>query len=225
MSDLVTPEILEAAFKLFDELTLGMEVVRGEMTGMDNPFDHHFYCSFIISDEEVCKSPDMLSVYLAPLMTEMANNLRHVKKFAVRPLASPRKSWGAVTYNFPNARIPFRCTLCYDIVKQGTVVTIDVLGRHVGNYYKTIINGPLHRHQMPFMKDPKDDHEFDYLYVPHERKAYGNWVYESEDDEEGEYVRLPGLETCVEDTSLHHYRVRGDYCYYVGEILERELKQ
>jgi hypothetical protein len=214
---LVTNETLQEAFKLFDSLTPDMEVVRGEMVGMDGPFDHHFYCSFMVPDEEVAVGAKyVLGQYLAPLMRALASSLRHVKQLAVRELELPPRSLGALAFNSLDTRIPVRCTMSYDCVHQGTLVTVDFLGRHVGNYHRTIINGPLHREQMPFRDEPKDGHQFNYLYVPRERKDYGDW------DEQDEFVRLPGLERNTDDTSLHRYRVQGDYCYYIGETLERE---
>ncbi|MHC4300563.1 MAG: hypothetical protein ACYS7Y_25080 [Planctomycetota bacterium] len=224
---IITFEHLQQAAELLDELTPDMEVVRAgaDLTKVKDPFACHTFCSFIISDGH--EDPDVFREFLSPLMQAMAQSIQSIKKLEVQPLDLPTASLGVLAFSVPNARVPLRLMASYSAVEQGIIVAVDFIGRHVGNYHRTIINGPLHRHQMPFREDPKDGHEFDYLYLPmpEDRKSYGDWVERDDSYDSDEFIRLPALEQCVEDDSMHRYRVRGEYCYYMGETLTRELKR
>jgi len=226
MSELTRTDCVKAT-DLLNELTSDVVVVRKPddiQPGLRRPFDNHYHLSFIIQDEGAyC---DIFAEYMEPAIKEFARHMRDIPMVAVHPLESSSRYSPTLCYNFPEARLPLRFTATYDVIAQGTRVTMDLFSRHVGNFYRTIINGPLHREQMPFLYPPTDGYKFDHKYLPYreDTKPYGVWV-DGEDDEEDTFVRLPGLEQCLDDDSVHHYRVNGPYCYYTGETLMRELPQ
>jgi hypothetical protein len=224
MDCLINDEIMSEAVKVFDEGTEHMDVVRGEeiAAGSSSPFVHHLYQSFMIDDED--ENPDILSTYLVPSMKVLADSMKSIKMLAIRQLPCPSAGLGFRSYSCEGAGgVPFRFTESYDMRRQGRIVTVDFIGKHVGNYHRMIINGPLHRHRMPFRDYPEDGHKFGYLYLPPcaDRKSYGDVVID-EETEVDEFVRLPGLEENVDGNSMHRYQVRGRYCYYRGETLETE---
>lgn len=182
-----------------------------------DPFNYHLFCSFILKDE-VMGSPETLQVdYFDPAATELARQLNRLQivEACVLPLCDPRT---AQQENFTASGLPFRVTAEYDICSCGLRVTVDMLVRHVGNYYRTIIHGPLHRLAMPFKRDPEklQDGLFNYLHIPLKRPDY----YTS-DEGTGEETLLPGLtDSMLHPEIIHHYRVKGDYCYYTGETYQ-----
>jgi hypothetical protein len=105
-------------------------------------------------------------------------------------------------------------------VKKELYVTVDLLVfRHIGHYHRMIINGPLHRLQMPFKEVPKEGEEFDFLF------SDPNWdaaKYNKEGYTDFDAPLLPVLAKWARTPhSLHRYVVEGDYCYYLGEEIGR----
>jgi hypothetical protein len=105
-------------------------------------------------------------------------------------------------------------------VKKELFVNLDLpVFRYTGHYHRMIINGPLHRLQMPFKEVPKEGEEFDFLFSDH------NWEsskYNKEGYTDFDAPLLPVLaKWAITPHSLHRYVVEGDYCYYLGEKISR----
>jgi hypothetical protein len=124
--------------------------------------------------------------------------------------------------------LPVRFTAAYDIAEQATRVVVDLLARHVGNYYRTIINGPLHRHKMPFQHQPEDNDLLLYTYMPPKNLDYkydcdtGEIGYDDEPIIERRYLENLDLRA-VSPRIEQRYEIKGQYCYYKGERLIYEV--
>ena len=192
--------------------------------GEASPFDNHLYASFIIRDSEISLTKEAISeTYFLPAVKSLARVLNGFQIVECKSLYIDLETCGARQQEVRVGKIPVRFTESYDIQSQGTKVIADMLVRHVGNYYKTIINGPLHRHQMPFKRVPEG--VFDYTYIQQSRMYYAHEVDTGQLDYYGDSIfesqALPGLDTSqMHLDHVHSYRVDGDYCYYTGEHLK-----
>lgn len=221
---ILTREECANAVHLLESLTPDTIIRKAEgefVPGTKNPFDNHLYTCFAVEDTDPTR--DIANKYLEPAIQELAKTLSDIPMIAVRPLfIYPITPYSyAPCYNFPDSVLPLRFTFQYDYVRQQNLVTVDLRCRQIGDYYRTIINGPLHREQMPFVHNPNDGFKFTHKYLT-PVKSYGDGHWDQKLDEYV-FVRLPGLEPDVNNDSLHRYRVNGDYCYYTGETLLNEL--
>jgi hypothetical protein len=215
---LPTREDFVNAVALLETLTSDTVVTRlgeGIEMGSRHPFDHHLFSCFVVKDSE--PSCDTVTEYLEPAIQELAKAMSGFQMVGVRPLSARPRDLSHLCYDFPDATLPLRFTLSYDMIKQGTLVIADLFFRPVGNYHRTIINGPLHLAEMPFVQEPSDGRTFYYKHLA-TPKSYWDSYGDSE-----EAHPLPGLEPNVSADSRHRYRVNGAYCYYVGETLLKEL--
>jgi len=175
------------------------------------PFDYNLYISFIVKDAYMHDGAGgALSEGSMRLLAKSFES--HLNRFQIVETQEQEVCWqGWEQENYILSGIPFRFTAKYDVATAGLQVAIGMLVRHVGNHYRTIINGPWHRARMPFKTTPVPD-KFDYLSVPANLPDYY--------DDRGSV--LPGLNAReLSYDSLHHYRNIGDYCYYQGETLVR----
>ncbi len=176
----------------------------------DKPFDYHLYTSFILKDGDMGRLDGRHSL-LKPAAEALT---RHLDRFQIVEVDTP------VVLTRPGveqaihicAGVPLRISAAYHIPTSGVQYAIGMLVRHVGNHYLDIINGPWHRSLMPFKDCPGYLVEkFDYLSIPSNRLDYYG---------DGGTTHLPGLDTTqLDPESLHHYKIKGNYCYYQGESL------
>jgi hypothetical protein len=115
--------------------------------------------------------------------------------------------------------IPVRFTQHYDGARQRVVTTIDLKVRQVGNHYRRIINGPLHREMMPFTLLPWEGDICTHCRLPCHRPVL---TISGTLDENGDELPLENVEDWARYPEyVQKYQVLGDYCYYLGEELER----
>ena len=214
---MLTREDFRNANNLLEALTSGTVIRRlgGEITCNRHPFDHHLFSCFTVKDSD--QPCDVVTDYLEPSIRELSRAMSGFPMIGVRPLPPSGVEGAAQCYNFPAATLPLRFTLSYDAMNQGTLVIADLFFRLVGDHHRTVINGPLHLAKMPFVQEPSDGHTFYYKHLA-TPQAYPDSYGDSEEES-----LLPGLEPNVSADSLHRYRVNGDYCYYMGETLLKEL--
>ena len=199
-----------------------------DMNVPESDFVHHMYVAFLLKDEDVAVELDsLMDNYFKPAVATLVQGLENIKRCEYMKLPC-KSNCGVRQRLITNGvwQIPLRFTYSYDPVNQGTKVVLDYVVRHIGKAYKTIINGPLHRQQMPFEVAPVDGHRFEYLYVPRKSLNYTNLVWNTDDYEDLDYteVLLPGLEEGAQWVNTRHmYRVNGDYCYYMGETMAGEV--
>jgi hypothetical protein len=216
---LPTREDFVNATALLETLTSDTVVTRlgeGIEMGSRHPFDHHLYSCFVVKDS--AQPCDVVTEYLEPAIQELAKAMSGFQMVGVRPLSARPRDLSHLCYDFPDATLPLRFTLSYDMIKQGTMVVVDLFFRLVGDYHRTVINGPLHLAKMPFVHDPPNGSMFDYTHLATPQ------VYQDSYGDSEEAYPLPGLEPNVSADSRHRYRVNGAYCYYVGETLLKELR-
>lgn len=193
------------------------------IAGRPNPFDNHLYGTFVIVDGDQSLSAEMIvNQFVVPMRDSMNKTLRRFNSIEVQPLPYPKVVNPENGKVMPDGTIkellwvdgiPVRVVLMYDVRLAGTRVTFDLLARHVGDHYRMIINGPLHRHMMPLSDEQVKLEQFNYYYMPLDRPNY--YVTDAYDDDA---QLLPGLDRdeLYRDT-MHLYRLKGDYCYYRGE--------
>lgn len=192
-----------------------------------SPFNNHLYCAFLIPDDVSDESVEKIKTYrFEPAAQALANILKRFQIVEAQPLPIPEHrnpvtgqviGDGTIKKIVMAGDLPVRFTATYDIRHTGTLVTVDMLVRHVGNFYKTIINGPMHRYQMPFKEDPIATRmeNINYHYMP---LSLPDYYVEGHDAYSDDPQPLPGLDKDeLHRDSLHLYRVKGDYCYYRGE--------
>lgn len=181
-----------------------------------NPFDYHLYSASRIPNNEKVDDAELWSQYLAPGVQNIANALKSFDMLSAEAVTC-KLPLGIVceAVATPVSGVPVRV-----IVEPGwhlsPRVIIEVKVRHTGNCFRRIINGPLHREMMPFKDKPAwDGYEFEYPYLPYRARDYtinGDW----------DSPTLPGLNPdAMFDASVHSYKVVGNYCYYLGEKLQR----
>ena len=194
------------------------------IAGRPHPFNNHLYLAFLVKDDADASAEQIISDYFVPTAKALAQVMKRFQMVEAQELPTPKivdpetgreVATGLLQKTVWAGGLPLRFSANYDIVEQATRFTVDMLVRHIGNHYRTIINGPLHRHQMPFKNEPPE--QFEYIYIPVDRPNYYQPVF----DEEGNTIDeelLPGLDrSCMWQEYRHLYRVKGDYCYYRGE--------
>jgi hypothetical protein len=180
-----------------------------------NPFDSQVFITFSIPDYE--SSPEVIADYhIRPATEAMARYINGLKIVQSKPLLVPVSGPNEHCEIFDVNGVPFRLRM-YEGPQRTTVTAMDAFVRQVGNYYRLIINGPLHGWQMPFVADPEDGHSFEYTHEPLQ-SSRPDYTYYSESLKTT--VRFPDLlASATYCHSVHKYLVMGAYCYYVGETL------
>lgn len=189
------------------------------------PFDNHLYISFEISDEERAANTDeeLCQDFMEPVTEAMSLLLNEFGMVETLPLPTAAELYPdiypsclsrRININTNVGKLPVRFTALYDSERQAVQIVVELLARHVGNYYRTIINGPLHGHKMPLRRLPEDGDVLIYHHLPAKELKY---MYGDTFD----WSRLfKGLdERAVSPRIEHTYKIKGDYCYYLGEQL------
>jgi hypothetical protein len=203
---------------LLDELLTAQTIIPGEPLDADGygPFDYYLHCISAIPNNEKLDDGQLWSYYLSPAVQSIANALKDKDMLSAEKISLNSHTdliYEAVARMVGG--VPVKVIIEPGLTRA--LVTVEVKVRHTGNVFRRIINGPLHREMMPFKNAPAwDGYEFEYLYIPTKRKDYrtveGDW----------DSAQLPGLNPdATDDTSIHRYKVVGDYCYYLGEELQR----
>jgi hypothetical protein len=192
-------------------------ITSGKIGNVWNPFDNHLYLAFNMKDNELLPAVDISKTRFSLCAQSLAKVLNQFQIVETQALQLPSAWLGARAEMVQVGSLPVRFMSIYDSINQVTRISADLLVRHVGNFYRKIINGPMHRLEMPFKDDPCELW-FDYNYLPLERPNYYQSVAHSEDYDDS--VLLPGLDKAkLYPEHLHSYCVKGDYCYYTGELL------
>jgi hypothetical protein len=181
----------------------------------NDPFVHHLYTAFAI-DEDL-RDNQIWSNHFLPSITPLVNALvgRDMLEAEALPMLNSL-TCARSTLVDTEGPIPIRVVEQYDGCRQKILITLDFKVRHVGNHYRRIINGPLHRAMMPFKDLPVDGREFAYIHNPF-RAAY---TIPDTCGDDGYELPLPDLDIEAHfPQSKQRYIVRGDYCYYLGEDL------
>ena len=167
----------------------------------ENPFDFHLYVSYVFNPRV------SMAEYLQPAIESIARFINELKMIEV---GTPKVGSIAEQKVFSCNGLKVRFTESFNAVKWQEQITLDVFVRHVGNYYRTVLHGPLHRKEMPFYTEPGEGSTFVYHYLP--PTHYDYW------QEDG--TRLPGLEGILtEPNHYHEYQIKSGYCLYLGERL------
>jgi hypothetical protein len=186
-------------------------------SGPFNPFDNHLYLAFTMKDGELLPVTDISKTRFLLCAQSLAKVLNQFQIVETQALQLPSAWSGAKAEMMQVGPLPVRFMAAYDSINQVTRISADLLVRHVGNFYRTIINGPLHRFEMPFKYDPADLW-FDYNYLRLEQPDYDQDVTDGANYIDS--VRLPDIDLSeLYPESLHSYHVKGPYCYYRGESL------
>jgi len=212
----MNPELVQRIGEHFNsQITSEVRSATSFITG-PSAFDYHLYSSFLMPDSKQPVSDDQLFERWCE-ENELAYFLNSWQMLETQELSHPLATCGVRAHTAPGA-IPLRIIEQYDMRHQGILYTFDLLARHVGNFHRTIINGALHREEMPFKDAPHDGLVFDYVYLPFGRLDYTCVV---EENDEPVYDTLPDLDpNMVSPIYRHRYLVEGDYCYYLGETLD-----
>ena len=192
----------EAVDYFYHLLKVDMKPTEEEIVPKEeNPFDYHLYVSYLFN-------PGVpMAEYLEPTIESLARFINELKMIEV---GTPRVGFIAEQKVFSCEDLKVRFTESFNAVKDKEQITLDVFVRHVGNYYRTILHGPLHRKEMPFCTEPREGDSLVYHYLP--PKHYTYW------QEDG--TRLPGLEDILTEPNHYHgYQIKNGYCLYLGENL------
>lgn len=199
---------------LLNELLTAQIVTSGAPLDADGegPFDYYLYCISAIPNND---KNSLWMYYLSPAVQSIVNALKGMDMLSAEEISLTHlvdDSLEAVAS--PVSGVPVKVIIEPGLTRS--LLTVEVKVRHVGNCYRRIINGPLHREMMPFKNIPAwDGHEFEYTYMSTKRKDYTV-------KGDGHSLILPGLNpAAMDDTSTHRYKVVGNYCYYLGEDLQR----
>jgi hypothetical protein len=201
---------------LLNELLTAHTIIPGAPLDADGngPFDYYLHCTMGLSNNEELDEGRLWSYYLSPAVQSIANALKGKDMLSAEEISlnNIAGSYEAVARTVGG--VPVKVIIETGLTRA--LVTVEVKVRHIGNCFRRIINGPLHREFMPFKNIPAwDGHEFEYIYMPAKRKDYTV-------KGDGYSPTFPGLNPAVmDDTSVHRYKVVGDYCYYLGEELQR----
>jgi hypothetical protein len=200
-----------------DELLTAHAIIPGEPLDADGkgPFDYYLHCTMGLSNNEKLDDDQLWSYYLSPAVQSIANALKGKDMLSAEKISLTHHVDDALEAVATSVSgVPVKVIIETGLTRA--LVTVEVKVRHVGNCYRRVINGPLHREFMPFKNIPAwDGHEFEYLYIPAKRKDYTV-------KGDGYSPTFPGLNpAAMDDTSVHRYKVVGNYCYYLGEDLQR----
>jgi len=190
-------------------------VPRSKQNDGDDSFVHHIYVS---NHSEIGSTAiwDWVN-YLRPAMLSMVNILKDLDMLEAEslPVGDPLSA-SRFTLVDTKGPIPVRFAESFDPIQQRSMLNIDFKVRHVGNYYRRIINGPLHRAMMPFRYIPIRGREFTYIHNPFSVP----YTIPDTRGEDGHELPFLDLDSSYHSPqSKHRYKVKGDYCYYLGEDL------
>jgi hypothetical protein len=189
--------------------------VPSRVDDRNDPFVHHLYTFFAI-DEDL-RDDQIWSNHFLPSITPLVNALRgrDMLEAEALPMLNPLAGARSTLVDTEGV-IPVRFIESFDSRRQKLLIAVDFKVRHVGNHYRRIINGPLHRAMMPFKHLPVPDREFTYTHNPFSVP----YTIPDTRGEDGYEVPFPDLDSEARfPQSKHRYMVRGDYCYYLGEDL------
>jgi len=177
---------------LYSKITVKTRHVDGDFDPVD-PFctivTSRIEASVDHSDEELIQSLEKASQYIA----NYVNNFQILETY---PFA---KVHGVVTED-RKGLLPIRVSL-FVKYNGGIDIEISLKARNAGNYYREIVNGPLHGAMMPFQKDPLHRQYVHYYGFKHPEKEYKK-------DVRAEF-KNPNV--------VQSYEVIGKYCYYHSE--------
>ncbi len=194
------------------------KVSRVYMSHDRTPFVYHLYACWSRPDGY---TEDEWSHYCLPGVMGLVKVLNRFDMLDAEELPLAAGAREAVRASIVNNQgpIPVRFTQYYDSARQRTVTTADLKVKQVGNYCRRIINGPLHREMMPFTLKPREGDIRTHWYLPLHRPVL---MIPGTLDEHGDEISLENVEDWARYPEfVQKYQILGDYCYYLGEEIER----